>query len=293
MRQYGRLYKGTEMIVVKTISTVRKLLCRERNKGTKIGLVPTMGALHAGHLSLVRKACKENDYVVVSLFVNPLQFGINEDFDTYPETFKDDKKLLEDSGVDMIFYPSAKAMYSNDFSTVVVEDMLSKGLCGKSRMGHFKGVVTVVCKLFNVIQPCSAYFGKKDYQQLRVIERMVRDLCFPIEIRSCATVRQSNGLALSSRNKYLSSTEIEEAQKIYKGLKLARAYVKNKSRASASELIHLVEKKIQEIRVKRKIEYIDVLDAQTLERVDFINRKVVVVVAVLIGTTRLIDNIEL
>lgn len=279
------------MKVVKTINAARKSLRLGRAALKSVGFVPTMGALHQGHISLVNKARKENDFVVVSIFLNPTQFGQNEDLSKYPRNFKADERLLRDAGVDMVFYPSVDIMYTDDFSTYVEENQVSLGLCGAKRAGHFMGVTTVVAKLFNIIGPDKAYFGKKDYQQFLVIKKMVRDLNFPIKLYSCPIVRESDGLAMSSRNAYLSDHERKEASKLYQSLKSSKKRVKSGDICTVKQLFNAVQAGILEISVKHKIDYIEILDANTLNPVKSLSNKTLIAIAVYVGKTRLIDNI--
>lgn len=279
------------MKVCKTIRSARSCLATARADFKSIGFVPTMGALHAGHLSLVHKARKDNDFVVVSIFLNPIQFGENEDLSTYPRNFVADEKLLKDAGVDMVFYPSVDNMYSSFFSTYVNEEKISLTLCGAKRPGHFQGVTTVVAKLFNIIGPDNAYFGRKDYQQFQVIRRMVEDLNFPVKLYSCPIVREKDGLALSSRNAYLSPKERLEAVKISQSIKNAKKLVKTGQINTVKKLISSVEKDIAKIGVEHSIDYVEVLDSKTLENVKTIDAKLLLAVAVFVGKTRLIDNI--
>ena len=279
------------MKIIKTVNLLRKTLESLRKEGKKIGFVPTMGALHEGHLSLIRKAIKENDYVVVSIFVNPTQFGKNEDLSTYPKDFLNDKKKLEEIGAAFIFFPEVNEIYNKDFSTVLDETELSLGLCGASRPGHFIGVATIVAKLFNIVQPDTAYFGQKDYQQLKIIQRMAADLNFPVKITSCTIVRDERGLALSSRNKYLLKREFDEANKLYKSLRNAASYVKSNKNVTSAQVKKILKKGFSEIKVNHRIDYIEIRDIKNLEEITKINKDIVILIAVFIGTTRLIDNI--
>lgn len=264
-------------------------VCRN-SAGHPIVLVPTMGALHAGHLSLIQKARKlarEKGTVVVSIFVNPTQFGPGEDFSRYPRTFPQDRRLCEEAGVDLIFHPTPEDMYPPGFSTYVDEDRMSLSLCGKSRPGHFRGVCTVVLKLFNIIAPDAAVFGRKDYQQAAIIGQMVRDLNVPVRVVTAPTVREPDGLALSSRNVYLSPEQRAQAPVIRKALLLAR----DASSAHPAALAKLVRKEITAAPLA-KIDYVEVLDAITLENPGPETRDVVIACAVWFGKTRLIDNIR-
>jgi len=259
-----------------------------RREAKTIGFVPTMGALHRGHLSLVRRARRENDYVIVSIFINPVQFGPKEDFKKYPRNFKTDTLLCKKEGVDIIFYPSAGAMYPAGYKTYVEVEDLGDVLCGEFRSRHFRGVATVVNKLFNIVQPTKAYFGQKDAQQAIIIRKMVRDLNIPVQIRVLPTVREADGLAMSSRNSYLSPAERKQARVLSQALALARDLIKKGNRDSL-----LVIRKMHQL-IKRKkdarIQYICVVDPKTLAAVQKIKRQVLIALAVYIGKTRLIDN---
>ena len=259
-------------------------------KGRKIGFVPTMGALHEGHLSLVRRSKQENDITVVSIFVNPIQFGPNEDFNRYPRDFEGDFNKLQNEGVDILFYPDIASIYPEGYSTYVEVKGLSDKLCGAFRPGHFKGVATIVTKLFNIVKPKRAYFGQKDYQQSVIIRRMVKDLNLDVEIIVCPTVREEDGLAMSSRNSYLNGKERKAATIIYKTL------------TKASELIHsgiidgvriknFMMEEIKKEPAVSSIDYVGVYDPETLDEIDVIKGEVVLAAAIFIGKTRLIDNI--
>ncbi len=249
-----------------------------------------MGALHQGHVSLMRKARKlagRKGNVVVSIFVNPAQFGPGEDFSRYPRTFARDCRLCSEAGVDAVFHPEADEMYPEGFSTYVDEERISLGLCGKSRPGHFRGVCTVVLKLFNMIGPDAAVFGEKDYQQVAVIRRMVRDLNVPVRIVTAPTVREADGLALSSRNAYLSPEERARAPVIRRALLLAR----DAHSTRPGDLGRLVRREIAKAPLA-KIDYVEVLDARTLEKPGPATRELVIACAVWFGKTRLIDNVR-
>ncbi len=253
-------------------------------------LVPTMGALHEGHASLMRRARKiagPKGRVAVSIFVNPAQFGPGEDFSRYPRTFASDCRLCEAAGVDVVFHPEADEMYPEAFSTYVDEARVSVGLCGRSRPGHFRGVCTVVLKLFNLLGPDAAVFGEKDYQQSAVIRRMVRDLNVPVKIVTAPTVREADGLALSSRNAYLSAEERAQAPAIRRALLLAR----DSPSAREGELARLVRREIAKAPLA-KIDYVEVLDADTLEKPGATTRELLIACAVYFGKTRLIDNVR-
>lgn len=210
------------MVVVQKIQEMKEIAKKLKKEGKSIGFVPTMGYLHEGHLSLVRLSKQQNDITIMSIFVNPIQFGPNEDYDRYPRDFERDKSLAEKEGVDYIFYPSVEEMYPEDFKTVVSVKKITEIMCGKSRPGHFDGVATVVLKLFNIVNPDRAYFGQKDAQQLAVIKQMVKDLNLDVEIVPCPIVREQDGLAMSSRNVYLSEEERKSATVLYRALNLAK-----------------------------------------------------------------------
>jgi len=277
------------MRIIRKISIMQKLADKLRDEGKSIGFVPTMGALHEGHLSLIQRARRENDILVMSIFVNPTQFGPGEDYRRYPRPFEKDRRLAQREGVDIIFYPSVSQMYGEEYSTYVEVEGLSKVLCGMSRPGHFRGVASVVCKLFNIVKPHVAYFGQKDYQQLRIIKRMVEDLNMEVEIRECPVVREPDGLAMSSRNSYLSFQERGKALSLYRALKRGKHLIKAGN--SAQDVISEIKKLIQR-GPHTKIDYIKIVDPQNLEEVNKIRpgRKVLVALAVWIGKTRLIDN---
>lgn len=276
------------MRVVEKVNDVRSLVKEWKAKGLKVGFVPTMGYLHEGHESLIRKASEENDRVVVSIFVNPIQFGPKEDLSTYPRDLDRDSKLCERSGADIIFHPENEEMYLKDFSTFVDISGLTAGLCGKSRPNHFRGVCTVVTKLFNIVSPDRAYFGEKDAQQLAVIKRMVRDLNIDIEIIGCPIVREKDGLAKSSRNTYLSIEERKAATILNKSLMLSKEKIQLGERNS--EVIIEIIKEIINSEKLARVDYIEIVDSLSMERVERIEKSVLVAIAVFIGKTRLIDN---
>ena len=278
------------MQVIEKISDMQSYVRKCKLDGKTIGFVPTMGYLHEGHLSLVRIARKRCDILVVSIFVNPTQFGPGEDFDKYPRDFGRDKKLCEQENVDIIFAPSVEEMYPKDSVTYVdMAGEMTKVLCGKYRPGHFRGVMTVVSKLFNIVQPDIAVFGRKDGQQLAVIRRMVSDLNFPIEIIGGETVRESDGLAMSSRNKYLTEEQRKSAPALYKSLLLAKTMIEN-GETDSSKIVERMRDYISNSG-DFKIQYIEIVDADTLVPVDKIRNKVMIALAVFLGETRLIDNI--
>lgn len=279
------------MRIIEKVKEMKLFSEMARREGKSIGFVPTMGYLHEGHLSLVRRARAENDVVVVSVFVNPIQFGPNEDYDRYPRDFERDKMLLEKEGVDCVFYPSVEEMYPQDFSTYVEETVLSKPLCGRSRPGHFRGVCTVVAKLFNIVKPHRAYFGQKDAQQFRVLRRMVRDLNMDVEMIECPIVREPDGLAMSSRNVYLSPEERGQALALYRSLKLAEELF-TKGERDALKIKREMEEFLRGFD-KVKVDYVEIVDEETLEPVSKIEKKVIVAVAAWVGKARLIDNVIL
>lgn len=257
--------------------------------GVRVGLVPTMGFLHAGHLSLVRRAGDLSDLVVVSSFVNPVQFGPGEDLDRYPRSADRDDELCRQEGVDVVFRPDAATMYGDGYSVYVEETLLSRPLCGKARPTHFRGVATVVAKLFNIVRPAVAVFGQKDAQQVRVIQRMARDLNFPVEIVVAPIVRETDGLAMSSRNKYLSAAERAWAPTIYRSLQAALADYEAGTIAAATLRGLIIERLRGGPGVE--VDYVEVVDWNTLQPVPEIRADTLVAVAVRVGDTRLIDNI--
>ncbi|MGN1481657.1 pantoate--beta-alanine ligase [Porcipelethomonas sp.] len=275
------------MKFVKTISEVREIIAGWKKDGFSIGLVPTMGYLHEGHQSLIR-AARENDKVVVSIFVNPIQFCPGEDFEAYPRDIERDMKKCEEAGADLIFAPDACEMYADDFSTFVDMTGPTEELCGKSRPGHFRGVCTVVSKLFNIVSPDKAYFGQKDAQQLAVIRRMVRDLNINVQIVGCPIIREADGLAKSSRNTYLSAEERQAALVINRSLAEGRKMLEN----GEKDLKKVSQKIISVIKQEpmAKIDYVKTVDADTIIPTDKAEGNILVAAAVYIGKTRLIDN---
>ena len=260
-----------------------------RKKGKTIGFVPTMGYLHEGHLSLMRKARAENDYLVISIFVNPTQFGPKEDFKRYPRNFARDKRLSNLCGVDVIFYPRAQDMYPEGYKTYVNVEDLSNVLCGASRPGHFRGVTTVVIKLLNIVQPDAAYFGQKDAQQAIIIKRMAEDLDLDVKIKTHPTIRKNDGLAISSRNTFLSRKQRKDAIILFKSLQTAVGMIKsgyNSPRKIAAKMRKMIKSK-RGVR----IDYIKMVDAQSLTEVKKIKGRLLIAVAVFFGKTRLIDNV--
>ncbi len=276
------------MQIVKTIGEVRSVVKQWKKEGLSVGLVPTMGFLHEGHKSLIERAVKENDRVVVSDFVNPTQFGPNEDLASYPRDLDRDAKLCEEAGAALLFNPEPEEMYYEDRTTSVNMEGLTKELCGKSRPIHFSGVCTVVSKLFHIVTPDRAYFGQKDAQQLAVIKRMVRDLNFDIEIVGCPIIREEDGLAKSSRNTYLSEEERKAAVILNQSLKIGKEMIEKGEKDAA---------KVKEAIVKNltteplaKIDYVEIVDFNTIEPITTIKGSVLTAIAVYIGKTRLIDN---
>ncbi|MCB2305963.1 pantoate--beta-alanine ligase [Clostridium estertheticum] len=276
------------MNTVKTIKEVRNQVKVWKKEGYSIALVPTMGSLHAGHASLINRAAKENEKVVVSIFVNPIQFGPSEDLDSYPRDLHKDEIVCEGAGADLIFAPKAAEMYYKDIEASVSVKELATGLCGAKRPNHFAGVCTVVSKLFNIIPADKAYFGQKDAQQLAIIKRMVRDLNFDIEIIGCPIIREKDGLAKSSRNVYLSSKERQAALILNKSLTKCREALSNGER-STNLLKEIIKAQIQTETLAR-IDYIEIVDALSLDAIDFANKPILVAIAIYIGKTRLIDN---
>lgn len=276
------------MELVTTVKEVRSRVKQWKKEGLTVGLVPTMGYLHDGHKSLIDRAVKENDRVVVSDFVNPTQFGENEDLGSYPRDIERDSKLCEEAGAALIFHPAPEEMYAPDYCTFVDMNKLTDVLCGKTRPIHFSGVCSVVSKLFNIVTPDRAYFGQKDAQQLAVIRRMVRDLNFDIEIVGCPIVREPDGLALSSRNTYLNTEERKAALVLSQALKLG----KDMMESGETDAVRIRKAMVEHIEKEplARIDYVEIVDADSLESVQKIENKVLTAMAVYIGNTRLIDN---
>ena len=274
------------MQVTKTVEETRKQIKQWKKEGKTIGLVPTMGFLHEGHASLIRKCREQNDIVVVSDFVNPTQFGPNEDLEAYPRDFERDSKLCESLGADLIFAPSPEDMYHDPHAFVSI-DTLSETLCGKTRPIHFKGVCTVVTKLFHIVAPDRAYFGEKDAQQLAIIRKMVKDLNFDIEIVGCPIVREEDGLAKSSRNTYLNDKERQAALCLSRAVKTGKEVIY--TGADAKEVLNPM-KAIIEAEPLARIDYVMMVDALTMQPIEKADRDVLVAMAVYIGKTRRIDN---
>jgi pantoate--beta-alanine ligase len=275
--------------IIRSIKRIQAAVQDLRKQNKTIGFVPTMGALHAGHLSLIKQARKENDYVIVSVFVNPTQFAPSEDFKKYPRRLEADSLLCKNEGVDIIFYPDAGQIYPKGYKTHVLVEGLSDVLCGKFRPGHFSGVATIVNKLFNIIQPDVAYFGQKDAQQAIIIQQMTRDLNMPVKIKLMPTVREPDGLALSSRNTYLTARQRLDAKVLFEALEKAKTMIKH-GIINSKKIISAMRRIIQKKRSAR-VQYIEIVDLNELRPVRLIKDKVLVALAVWIGKTRLIDNI--
>lgn len=275
--------------IIHEIKEIKTKISDWKKQGHSVGFVPTMGALHIGHESLIERARKENNKVIVSIFVNPIQFGPNEDYEKYPRQMDADKNICEKYGVDIIFAPLHQEMYpeNTEITTVVPPGSYQDKLCGKSRIGHFNGVATVVSKLFNIVKPDTAYFGQKDAQQLIIIKKMVKDLNIPVEIISCPIIREQDGLACSSRNAYLSQDERIKALSVSKVLnKINEQYLSgvNSSRKLIENSLPLLDSDI-------KLEYLEILDAETLSNIQTVKDNTLVAIAVKVGNVRLIDNL--
>jgi pantoate--beta-alanine ligase len=278
------------MRVVKKIKAVRDLVKNARQRGRTIGFVPTMGALHEGHISLIERSGKKGDFIVVSIFVNPTQFGLREDLAKYPRPLQEDLQICKDHGADVVFVPSVKEMYRRESLTWVNVDKVAEPLCGRFRSGHFRGVATVCAKLFNIVAPDAAYFGQKDAQQLAVIKRMVADLDFPLKVVACPTVRAADGLALSSRNQYLSPEQRKDATCIYHSLKAGRKMIKA-GVTNPKTITARMRKILNAAGSLSSIDYVSIVDAETLQDVGRITGRVLIAVAARFGSTRLIDNL--
>ena len=277
------------MRVIEKIKDLKAVIRSQKSSGKTIGLVPTMGYLHDGHLSLVKASRDENDFTIMSIFVNPTQFGPNEDFDSYPRDMERDTKLAEAAGVDVIFAPSKDEMYPDGYKTYVEVEDITNVLCGKSRPGHFRGVTTVVAKLFNIVEPDKAYFGQKDAQQVIVLRKMVKDLNMNLEIVTCPIVRESDGLAMSSRNTYLSPEERSGALVLSQSLFEAEKIIKDGER-DAAKIIGYIKNRISQVEIA-EIDYVEITDIDDLKSVEHIAGKVLIALAVRFGRTRLIDNV--
>jgi len=276
------------MEVLRSISEIKEKVNEWKSNGLSVGFVPTMGYLHAGHKSLIEKASSENDRVVVSVFVNPKQFDNENDLETYPSNLQGDKALIAGAGGDIIFAPTAAEMYPDGFATLVDIEGLDKELCGATRPGHFRGVCTVVTKLFLIVTPDRAYFGEKDFQQLAIIKRFTKDLNIPVEIIGCPIVREEDGLAMSSRNAKLSEEERRKALIIIEALNIIKEMV-YQGTSDVEELKKEASRKISTMDIA-KIDYFEIVDPDTLEKIDVVKEKALAATAVFIGETRLIDN---
>ena len=276
------------MKLVHTVNEVREQVKEWKKEGLTVGLVPTMGFLHEGHQSLIAASVKENDRTVVSVFVNPTQFGPNEDFEAYPRDIEKDRALCESTGADLIFNPESEEMYPEGFCTYTNITGLSDALCGKSRPIHFKGVCTVVSKLFNIVGADKAYFGEKDEQQLAIIRRMVRDMNIPVEIVGCPIIREEDGLAKSSRNTYLNPEERKAALILSKAVFAGKDMVENGEK-SAEKIVSSM-KEIIKSEPLAEIDYVEMVDMNTMKNIDAVEGAVLCAIAVKIGKTRLIDN---
>lgn len=276
------------MNVLTTIEAMRSASRAAKTAGKRVGFVPTMGALHEGHLSLVRSAKAQCDVVAASIFVNPTQFGPNEDFSKYPRAFERDRELFAKEGVELLFAPAVEEMYPAGAVTYVTVEGMSERLCGKSRPGHFRGVTTVVCKLFNIVEPDIAFFGQKDAAQVAIIRRMVRDLDIPVEIAVCPIVREADGLAMSSRNTYLDLQQRKAALVLYRSLQK----VKREFESGESNAAKLAEqgRKLFAQEPSVRLDYLEIVEPDNLEALDNIESSALVAVAAFLGATRLIDN---
>ncbi|KDR96149.1 pantoate--beta-alanine ligase [Peptoclostridium litorale DSM 5388] len=280
------------MIIINKPNEMSEKIKSLKLQGKSIGFVPTMGYLHNGHMSLIEKARGENDIVAVSIFVNPTQFGAGEDLDSYPRNIERDEALCKEKGADIIFAPQSVDMYPKGYSTYVdVEGSITRGLCGASRPGHFRGVATVLAKLFNIVQPQRAYFGQKDAQQVAVVRRMAEDLNMDVEIVSCPIVREEDGLAMSSRNTYLSPGERMDALVLSRSLFEAKEMIMSGKR-DASNIKSHIKSGISGVK-SADIDYVEIVDADSMEDLEVIRGRVLVALAVRVGKTRLIDNIIL
>jgi len=277
------------MKIIRSIRSLRQEVAKIKLEKKSLGFVPTMGAMHEGHISLIRQARKENDSVVVSIFVNPAQFAPREDFKKYPRNLKRDAALCRRAEVDILFCPDAKEMYPAGYKTYITVEGLSDVLCGKFRPGHFKGVATIVAKLFNIVQPDIAYFGQKDGQQAVIIKQLARDLNIPVEIKIMPTVREKDGLAMSSRNFYLNEQERRRAPVLFHSLKLARLLIRQGQRDTA-QIIRRMRGLIQK-KKNARIDYVAIVDREALKPLKKISGRCLIALAVWIGKTRLIDNV--
>ncbi len=287
----GVLQTAKGIRVITTIGEIKEVITKVKRQGKTIGFVPTMGYLHEGHLTLMRKAAAKTDFVVASIFVNPLQFGVGEDFEEYPRDLERDVRLAESAGVSLIFAPGVAEMYPDGYGTTVEVTRLTDRLCGRSRPGHFRGVTTVVTKLFNIIEPDIAFFGQKDAQQAVVLRKMAADLNMNLEIEIVPIVREPDGLAMSSRNKYLDPEERKAALVLSKALLLAKNLINSGARNTADlkrEVTGFIGRE-----PKARIDYVDILSFPGLEEIENVSGQVIIALAVFIGDTRLIDNVVL
>jgi len=280
-----------EMKIVEGSKELRRCVADWQREGAKVGFVPTMGALHEGHLALVCRASELADKVLVSVFVNPTQFGPNEDFDKYPRDPQQDAERLQPAGCDLLFLPESATIYPEGHCTYVDVEGVSDGFEGDQRPGHFRGVATVVSQLFNLVQPDVAVFGEKDAQQLAVVRRLVRDLHLPVEIEALATVREDDGLALSSRNAYLSAEDRQAATILYRALRTAQEAIGAGERSA--EAIRSVMDKVLASEPRLKVDYADVVDAQSFQPIEYLDGRIVIPVAGRLGATRLLDNLQI
>lgn len=275
--------------IIETLSGIQAYVAACRKAGKKVGFVPTMGAFHEGHLTLMREARRNNGAVIVSIFVNPIQFTAGEDYDRYPRRLEQDTKMAESEGVDVIFAPSVAEMYPKGFDTYVDQEDLPRKLCGAFRIGHFRGVMTIVTKLFNIVKPDTAYFGQKDFQQSLIIRRTVTDLNLDVAVKVLPTVREEDGVAMSSRNVYLGPKQRKDAQCLIQALRRAEDMVNN-GVSSATQVSAEMKRLIKKVKGTR-VEYIAIVNSDTLEPVKEIKGKTLIALAVRIGKARLIDNI--
>lgn len=277
--------------ICETVTETRSVIAAARRQGRTIGLVPTMGALHEGHASLIRAAKKATDFVVVSIFVNPTQFGPNEDLSRYPRPLDEDVRRCAAEGVDVIFHPAPGVMYPSPYFTYVEVEKLQDVLCGASRPGHFRGVATVVLKLFNIVQPDVAFFGQKDGQQVRIIQQMVEDLNVPVRIEVCPIVREADGLALSSRNQYLNAAQRQQALVLSQTLADARRRIEAGSRDAAA-ILRLIKERVASTP-GAELDYAEAVELQSLTPLQELTGTFMIALAVRFGTTRLIDNLQM
>jgi len=277
------------MRLINKINDIKAVIRTNKAMGKSIGYVPTMGYLHEGHLSLAKRSVQDNDFTVMSIFVNPTQFGPNEDFERYPRDLERDLALAESVGVDVVFAPSVEEMYPDGYKTYVNVEDITNVLCGRSRPGHFRGVTTVVNKLFNIVEPNKAYFGQKDAQQVVVIKKMVRDLNMNLEVITCPIVREADGLAMSSRNVYLSSEERKAALILSKSLFEAEELIKQGER-SRKKIVEYIESRIKTEKLA-EIDYVEVVSADNLDIMEELKGTILIALAVKFGKTRLIDNV--